>query len=87
MKRCEKCGVSRTRLHQCRMCGKRLCGCCSFDSRRAGGRVCPGRCHKSAIRLSQSPQAIQEAMAAVAKAERAARMSRFTKQIQETQHG
>lgn len=49
LKKCEKCGVSRSRLHKCLTCGKKLCGCCSFDSQKAGGRVCPGRCHRAAL--------------------------------------
>jgi len=47
MKKCEQCGVWRTRLHTCRTCGKKLCGCCSFGSR--PGRVCSGECHREAL--------------------------------------
>lgn len=46
--KCEQCGAWRSRLHRCVTCGKRLCGCCSFGSH--VGRVCPGTCHREALR-------------------------------------
>ena len=46
--KCEACNAYRTRLHQCVICHKRLCGGDSFGSR--AGRVCLiGPCHRTAL--------------------------------------
>lgn len=49
--KCAACQTWRRRLYHCVICGKALCGCCSFSSR--GGRVCcyPGaaQCHHTLL--------------------------------------
>ncbi|KKN58396.1 hypothetical protein LCGC14_0552090 [marine sediment metagenome] len=47
---CDNCKVWRAALHTCAVCGRQLCGRCSFGSKH-GFRVCPGECHKRALAI------------------------------------
>lgn len=38
--KCENCKAFRSRLKQCSVCGKRLCGCCSIKPLHIGKVVC-----------------------------------------------
>jgi len=63
--KCTACHMSRSRLHTCVICAKKLCGCCSFKSTLNSKRTCcyPGSgdtCTKANIAAHKEAQAQDE---------------------------